>query len=91
VLGWIGARSYAIYLWHVVAMSELYPLVRGIEGYRVAFVVLYPLVLIASAVLAELSWRLVEAPALRLRSRRRGPEQSLPPAHAPVPVGASAP
>ena len=91
VLSWIGARSYAIYLWHVVVMSELYPLVRGIEGYRVAFVVLYPLVLIASAVLAELSWRLVEAPALRLRARRRAPEQSLPPAHAPVPVGASTP
>jgi peptidoglycan/LPS O-acetylase OafA/YrhL len=73
VLSWIGARSYAIYLWHVVVMSEVYPLVRGIEGYRVALLALLPLVLVGSALVAELSWRLVESPALRLRAGRRQP------------------
>ena len=65
------------------------PLVRGMEGYRVAFVLLLPLVLIASALLAELSWRLVERPGAPAGDgaapprapvadapRRRGPRRS---------------
>jgi peptidoglycan/LPS O-acetylase OafA/YrhL len=86
LLAWIGARSYAIYLWHVVLMSELYPVVDGIEGYRVAFVALFPLVLLASCAVAEVSWRLVEQPALRLRARRRRPELRSP---APLPADAA--
>jgi len=93
VLSWIGARSYAIYLWHVVVMSEVYPLVRGIEGYRVAMLALLPLVLVGSALVAELSWRLVESPALRLRAGRRRPETRAPlPAEArPVAAAAGGP
>ena len=73
VLAWIGERSYAIYLWHVVVMAELYPVVRGLEGYKVALAVLLPLTLLASAAVAELSWRFVERPALRLKRRRPDP------------------
>ena len=91
VLAWIGARSYGIYLWHVVAMSELYVLVRGVEGYRVAFVILFPLVLGASAVLAELSWRLVERPALGLRGRGPRPSRAVSESpHGGAPAGAPA-
>ena len=52
-------------------MSELYPLVRGIEGYRVALLALLPLVLGGSALVAELSWRLVESPPCGCARRRR--------------------
>jgi peptidoglycan/LPS O-acetylase OafA/YrhL len=69
VLQWVGRRSYGIYLWHVPVMAELYVVVDGLRGYRVAFVLLLPLVLLVSGAVAELSWRLVESPALRLRGR----------------------
>jgi peptidoglycan/LPS O-acetylase OafA/YrhL len=82
VLAWIGERSYAIYLWHVVVMAELYPVVRGLEGYRVALAVLLPLTLLASAAVAELSWRFVERPALRWKRRR--PDPARRPALAPA-------
>ena len=82
VLAWIGERSYAIYLWHVVVMAELYPVVRGLEGYKVALAVLLPLTLLVSAAVAELSWRFVERPALRLKRRR--PDPALRPALAPA-------
>jgi peptidoglycan/LPS O-acetylase OafA/YrhL len=36
----------------------------------VAFVLLLPLVLLVTGVVSELSWQLVEKPALRLRGRR---------------------
>jgi peptidoglycan/LPS O-acetylase OafA/YrhL len=50
-------------------------------------------VLVASAVLAEVSWRLVELPALRLRARRHQREHRLPlaPDAAPAAAGAPAP
>jgi peptidoglycan/LPS O-acetylase OafA/YrhL len=61
----------------------------------VAFVVLLPLVLLASAAVAELSWRLVEQPALRLRARRQPREQHAPLApeatRTPIPAGATTP
>jgi peptidoglycan/LPS O-acetylase OafA/YrhL len=73
LLAWVGDRSYAIYLFHLVVMAQLYPLVSGIEGYKVAYAVLLPLVVIASAAAAEVSWRLVERPALRLKRRSFDP------------------
>jgi peptidoglycan/LPS O-acetylase OafA/YrhL len=90
VLAWIGARSYAIYLWHVALMSELYPLVDGIEGYRVAFLALFPLVLLASGAIAEVSWRLVERPALGLRGQWRRPDRRAPLRPEPSPATATA-
>jgi peptidoglycan/LPS O-acetylase OafA/YrhL len=42
---------------------------------------LLPLVLVGSALVAELSWRLVESPALRLRAGRGRPK-----ARAPLPA-----
>ncbi len=75
VLAWFGDRSYAIYLFHLLVMAQLYPLIlsMGIEGYKVAYLVLLPLVLVASAAVAEVSWRLVEGPAMRLKRRSSDP------------------
>lgn len=60
-LVWLGQRSYAVYLWHwpfALWTNEL-PRTIGV-----------PLGLVGSVAAAELSWRLVEAPASRFARRR---------------------
>lgn len=59
----LGRRSYGLYLWHspVIALAA-----RSLGGWQLVAVAL-PL----SLALTELSWRLIEAPALRLRGRLR--------------------
>ena len=59
VMTYIGRRSYALYLWHYVWLTWLHGL--GLRGVFIA--------LAATLVCAELSWRVVEAPFLRMRSR----------------------
>jgi peptidoglycan/LPS O-acetylase OafA/YrhL len=59
VLTYIGRRSYALYLWHYVWLTWLRNL--GLVGVALA--------LGASLVCAELSWRLVETPFLRMKAR----------------------
>lgn len=54
-LRWFGRRSYALYLWH--------PLTLALTGSALAGIAL-------ALVVAEASWRLVEAPAQRLRTWR---------------------
>ncbi|MGN6334314.1 MAG: acyltransferase family protein [Motilibacteraceae bacterium] len=59
-LGWLGARSYGIYLWHWPLALWTNELPRHIG---------LPLGLLGSLLAAELSWRLVESPAQRLGRR----------------------
>ena len=75
VLVWLGQRSYAIYLWHYLWATWLHPLPE---------LIYIPVGVTASLLCAQLSWRLVEAPALRY-SRRFRPQ---PPTDAaePTPV-----
>ena len=71
VLGWVGERSYGIYLWHwpvVVIAGALVPYAPG--TLRATLVLLCALAL--TLALAELSLRLVERPV-----RRRGIRASL--------------
>jgi peptidoglycan/LPS O-acetylase OafA/YrhL len=62
VLVWLGQRSYAVYLWHYLFATWLNPVTPWVA---------IPVGVTASLVVAELSWRLVEAPALRHAKRFR--------------------
>ena len=59
---WLGRRSYAFYLWHG---PVLWMLARPNQSPWLHFVITFAV----TAAIAELSWRLVEAPALRLKTR----------------------
>ncbi len=56
---YVGKRSYALYLWHYLFLTWFNDL--GDVGVAVAFA--------ASCAAAELSWRFVESPALRMKQR----------------------
>ncbi len=77
-LRWFGAYSYGLYVWHQLfepTWRAWFQPTRLMEwtGSRTAGLVLYAaLAMGASVVLALISWRLVEAPAQRLRHRFGG-------------------
>jgi len=64
VINWFGERSFAVYLWHVAVLYSIGPWLRDQSGADTAFYLGVPLTLAFSCVLGELSWRLVEQPAL---------------------------
>lgn len=73
VLVYVGRRSYALYIWHhVVAywLRSFDPLPQVLLGFALSFLA------------AELSYRLVESPALRLKSRLGGSRPSPAPTSA---------
>ena len=85
---WIGRRTYGVYLWHLAVMPSctrcsLLPRtrahVRDAAAARAA----------RDVAVAELSWRFVERPAMRLRSRSRpatAAAEAAPPAAPTEPV-----
>jgi len=75
VLVYLGQRSYALYLWHYVWLTWLRGL--GLPGVAGA--------LLASLACAELSWRLVETPALARKQRFTPVVPTAPAAEAEAP------
>ena len=61
-VAWLGRRSYAFYLWHA---PVLWMLASSAESPWMQIMIAFA----ATAAIAELSWRLVEAPALKLKTR----------------------
>ena len=72
---WVGRRSYGIYLYHLPILVAMHRLGWTVTA-RVAIGI--PLVLVVAA----LSWRFVESPALRLKQRFEPPVPSGAPAAA---------
>ena len=61
-VAWLGRRSYAFYLWHA---PVLWMLASSAESPWMQIMIAFA----ATAAIAELSWRLVEAPALKIKTR----------------------
>lgn len=70
VIRWLGARSYAIYLYHVAVLFSLNGLLIRQSGVRMGFFVGLALTVAITVALSELSFRFVEQPALRFRTGR---------------------
>jgi len=78
---WLGRISYSVYLGHPVVIAILIPLFRRIQAVvaqpTLAYLACAALTLLVTLPLAQLTYRLVEAPAIgwgkRLFPRRTGP------------------
>lgn len=79
---WLGQRSYAIYLWHYALACWTNLLPHDVS---------VPLTIGLALLLAELSWRLVEAPCQRWARRRRQRRATPPPVAATVPAEEATP
>lgn len=77
---WLGERSYAIYLIHLTLLGHLLIHIGQGFGLRVTFFLLLLAGTVATLLASDISWRLVERPALqrRLPWRRAEFEHSAP-------------
>ncbi len=75
---WIGRRSYGLYLWHfvtydvVIAVFDHYSgnyVQGGLSARQIGIDSIYVIAFITSFLIAALSYRFVELPALRLKRR----------------------
>jgi len=65
---WLGERSYGFYLWHVAVGLEVFDVVGRVEPSWGTFLALWVVCLAATAPVAHVSFRVVEAPFLRRRA-----------------------
>lgn len=66
---WVGDISYGVFLWHVLVLQVLYRVV-GLELFTGRFLAVLTVVVLLSVLMAELSRRLLERPALAWAHRR---------------------
>lgn len=66
-LPWLGELSYSVFLWHLLVLALVYRF-TGTELFAGGFWRVLGLTLAGTLVVAALSYRLLERPALRLRS-----------------------
>lgn len=91
VLRWLGGRAYGLYLYHFMLLTTFSHHLPTPDHYRWGTVILVVTALPLSLVAAELSWRLVEAPALRLKRAASRPAAKTAAALRPLEVTATAP
>jgi len=82
-LRWLGTRSYGFYVYQLLVLTELAHHAPTPGLYRRTFVFLIVVGLPLITLLAAVSWRLVERPALRWKASTR-PQAALTPAGAPA-------
>ncbi len=70
VLRRLGLISYGVFLWHLMLLELLRP-AMGIEQFSGGFWLLWPTTVLATLVVAQVSWVTLEAPAQRWSHRPR--------------------
>lgn len=68
ILGYVGARSYSVYLWHVPVRYAMVPLSRAV-GPAWAPVVEWPLYVLLALAVGVVAANAVELPVMKLRDR----------------------
>lgn len=71
VLVWMGKRSYGLYIWHLIVFFVVHGAVSGaLPGRaRLALVVAGPISFAATIMMAMISWKYIESPALEIKKR----------------------
>jgi peptidoglycan/LPS O-acetylase OafA/YrhL len=86
MMRWAGERSYGIYLYHILILTQVQQLVFRTSSPWAALVLFTTVTVAGSAAAAALSWRFVEVPALRLRTRLTRSRPTPQPALAELPA-----
>jgi peptidoglycan/LPS O-acetylase OafA/YrhL len=82
---YLGQRSYGVYLWHYALFEAAWAL--GVFGPHTPVPVAIAMLLAASLLAAEISWRMVERPALALVDRKPAEARPRPTARPSMVLG----